>query len=203
MPLPKDPAKVEAWKKNMSEKLKKVSVEKGFGKWMKGRSLSDTTKDKISSTLKELSNRPEERKARSERALAAGNGKWMLGKKRDPRAVEQGASKRRGKSYEEFYGERADLERYTRTMSNRARWEGVLTKVHIRPKQENCSKYTAWRKAVFKRDLYTCQRCGQVGGKLNSHHILYWSTHPDRRYDVTNGITYCLQCHRDVHKREN
>lgn len=62
------------------------------------------------------------------------------------------------------------------------------------------SEYKAWRDDVFRRDMYTCQNCGQVGGRLNAHHIKHYATHPELRYDTENGITLCERCHREEHK---
>lgn len=67
----------------------------------------------------------------------------------------------------------------------------------------NNRRYYAWRKAVLKRDAYTCQECGyrcpRLGSTLNAHHIKGWSAYPDLRYDVENGVSLCLTCHRDKH----
>lgn len=57
----------------------------------------------------------------------------------------------------------------------------------------------AWRKNVFMRDFYTCQHCQQKSGKLEAHHIKEWAKHPDLRYDISNGITLCYDCHNKVH----
>lgn len=60
--------------------------------------------------------------------------------------------------------------------------------------------YIEWRKAVFERDNYTCQLCGQVGGKLNAHHIKPFAGSPEGRLDVSNGVTLCKECHKEVHR---
>ena len=53
-----------------------------------------------------------------------------------------------------------------------------------------------WRTAVFVRDRYTCQKCGDTtGGNLRAHHIKSFADHPELRFDVTNGITLCQHCH--------
>ena len=42
-------------------------------------------------------------------------------------------------------------------------------------------EYRAWRKAVFERDNYTCQECGQKGGDLEADHIKQFAYHPELR----------------------
>lgn len=69
-------------------------------------------------------------------------------------------------------------------------------------KQRQSTEYRQWRKSVFERDNYTCQVCGVSGGELNAHHIKPFSVYPDLRFDVSNGLTLCKQCHINVHKAE-
>jgi hypothetical protein len=59
-----------------------------------------------------------------------------------------------------------------------------------------------WRIAVYKRDDYKCQKCGQVGGKLHAHHIKEFAKHPELALDVSNGITLCITCHEKEHGRK-
>lgn len=55
---------------------------------------------------------------------------------------------------------------------------------------------TGWRKAVFQRDQYTCQCCGnKKGGNLEAHHIKNFNDHEHLRFDIDNGITLCQNCH--------
>lgn len=57
----------------------------------------------------------------------------------------------------------------------------------------NYTEYWDWRKAVYKRDNYTCQCCGYSnGGIIVAHHILNYSEYKDLRTDVDNGITLCI-----------
>lgn len=61
-------------------------------------------------------------------------------------------------------------------------------------------EYTTWRTAVYERDNYTCQECNRRGNVLlNAHHVKPWATYPELRFDVNNGMTLCVDCHKRVH----
>lgn len=63
--------------------------------------------------------------------------------------------------------------------------------------------YKAWRTRVFFRDGFLCKSCGDArGGNLQAHHIKPYSSHPKLRFDVSNGLTLCVTCHRKVHAHE-
>ena len=62
------------------------------------------------------------------------------------------------------------------------------------------SNYYEWRDAVFARDKYTCQKCGDNRGKnLNAHHLEPYKTNPELRTTLSNGVTLCKQCHINFH----
>ena len=62
------------------------------------------------------------------------------------------------------------------------------------------TEYYQWRNEVFKRDDYTCQKCGdKSGGNLNAHHIKNYSEHEELRTSIENGITLCKDCHKEFH----
>jgi len=56
-----------------------------------------------------------------------------------------------------------------------------------------------WRNAVFRRDRYTCQSCGERGKQLNAHHVYSWKHFPERRIFLDTGITLCIDCHVGYH----
>lgn len=61
-------------------------------------------------------------------------------------------------------------------------------------------EYKQWRTAVFERDGYTCQKCGdRKGGNLRAHHIKSWIEFPEQRHSVENGVTLCENCHKEEH----
>jgi len=59
-----------------------------------------------------------------------------------------------------------------------------------------------WREFIFNRDNYTCQICGKRGCNLNSHHIKSWKNYPKLRFDTTNGISLCVECHNMTKGKE-
>lgn len=68
-------------------------------------------------------------------------------------------------------------------------------------RDRSSNDYKLWRLAVYERDNYTCQECGERGGKLNAHHIKSWRKHADLRFTISNGITLCEKCHKKKHKK--
>jgi len=56
--------------------------------------------------------------------------------------------------------------------------------------------YADWRKHVFQRDDYICQACGQRGGRLQADHELPFAYFPDLRFEILNGRTLCVGCHK-------
>lgn len=59
-----------------------------------------------------------------------------------------------------------------------------------------------WRRDVFARDDYRCQKCyDDKGGNLNAHHINGYNIDVENRFNINNGITLCGKCHNDFHKQ--
>lgn len=73
-------------------------------------------------------------------------------------------------------------------------WKGGIT--NESKTIRNTTEYKIWRDSVFKRDSYTCQHCGKIGGTLNADHIKPFSIFKDLRLKLENGRTLCLKCHK-------
>ena len=86
-------------------------------------------------------------------------------------------------------------------------WKGGVS----RDKHNTVSlKYRKWRISVFKRDNYICQECGIKSGYgktvvLEAHHIKSWAKYKEKRFDIENGLTLCVDCHKltDNYKGKN
>lgn len=63
-------------------------------------------------------------------------------------------------------------------------------------------EYKFWRSSVFERDNYTCKACNERGNKLNAHHIKSWADYKEERFNIDNGITLCVECHKKIHRGE-
>jgi len=85
---------------------------------------------------------------------------------------------------------------------NHHQWTGGSTlRQTLYHRKENID----WRKTIFERDDYVCQKCGSRNGfgkaiLLRAHHIKNWKDYPKSRYTISNGITFCKKCHNEFHK---
>ena len=95
-----------------------------------------------------------------------------------------------------------------RSGKNHHNWKGGVSP--LRNKIMDIFEYHKWRSDVFIRDNYTCQKCNQTGGNLETHHIKSFNSIM-RKYKITNmeqalscielwninnGQTLCKKCHR-------
>jgi 5-methylcytosine-specific restriction endonuclease McrA len=69
-----------------------------------------------------------------------------------------------------------------------------------RNRRKDDPQYATWRMLVFDRDNYKCQDCGAEKTYITAHHIKPWRDYVELRYDVSNGITLCPECHAKVDK---
>lgn len=80
---------------------------------------------------------------------------------------------------------------------NHWNWQGGISKEND---ERDSNEYKQWRKQVYQKDNYKCQKCGNKI-KLNAHHIFSWKYYPNLRYEVSNGMTLCEDCHIKIHQK--
>jgi len=90
-------------------------------------------------------------------------------------------------------------------------WKDGITPIYI--KITALPEYSKWRKTIFERDEYVCQKCKKKGGELNAHHIEMFSKiikennikktedalACKKLWDINNGKTLCRSCHKKEH----
>lgn len=94
---------------------------------------------------------------------------------------------------------RAKWQRTRMKGRNHPNWKGGHST--LRSRIAIAVEYKQWRSAVFKRDYFTCQKCGDGrGGNLQAHHIKPIATHPQAMFEIANGQTLCERCHIEHHR---
>ena len=141
----------------------------------------------------------------------------MFGRKHSKESIEKNRLSNLGKKHTEeelekmrishlglFAGDKNPMYKNHRFKGeNHPNWQGGITPEHN--KIRNSYEYNEWRTSVFERDDYTCQMCGSIkGGSFNAHHIKSFSKYLELRFEISNGITLCEDCHETngFHKKE-
>jgi len=78
-------------------------------------------------------------------------------------------------------------------------WKGGVTTGN--EKERKNIQYYEWRRQVFGRDHFTCRVCYSKG-YVQANHIFPFRSHKQLRYEINNGITLCVTCHKFIFKRE-
>ncbi len=83
---------------------------------------------------------------------------------------------------------------------NHHSWKGGITPEN--DKIRHSLEYKEWAESVYKRDKFTCQRCGVHCKRKDivAHHIKPFADYPELRFDIDNGLTLCRACHIKEHK---
>ena len=170
------------------EGTEKTRFKKGDVPWNKNKELSLETRRKISEARK-------------------GRAPWNKGKKAPQISVSKMGSKHpmwKGGTYDKCLcgsskqrrspecrscankGNKSPFYKDGRSGFNRTERQNIMT----------TAKYRHWRIAVFKRDSYICQMCNERGGKLQVDHIKSFYKYPKLRFDIKNGRTLCVECHK-------
>lgn len=160
----------------------------------KGYKHSEESKRKISEARKGFKQTEETKKKRSEALLGKKN--HNFGKHLSEECRKKLSDTMKGRSVSEEHKRKiADA---TKGDKNH-RWNPNITNEE-RLLERNYPKYKVWRLKVYEKNNYTCQRCGNRGGKLEAHHIEDYANNRELRTEVCNGITFCKKCHRSFHR---
>lgn len=78
------------------------------------------------------------------------------------------------------------------------KWKGGITTLNVKARKS--IEMRLWRNGCMERDNFTCQKTGQIGGKLVVHHINNFADFPELRTSFENGITLSKETHELFHK---
>lgn len=76
--------------------------------------------------------------------------------------------------------------------------KGIGNKTAKAKKIRMSLQYRQWRDAVFQRDGFTCANCFKRGGELHAHHVKPFALHPELVFEISNGLTLCVPCHKQT-----
>ena len=122
-----------------------------------------------------------------------GKDHWSYGKRQSKEVRKRQGEARRGK--------------------NNGNWKGGISPLVMTIR--SCLKYKEWRLSVYRRDEFTCQKCGRkLSDKFNAHHIkpfhqifeenniqtLEGAYACQEFWEINNGITLCKECHTEEHQ---
>ena len=151
-------------RKLSDETKQKISEgHKGLNTWMNGKKLTEKTRKKMSLTQKQRwQNMNEIQREKHSKSISLAH---------------------KGKSKPNQSGEKSHF------------WKGGITPINTLIRTS--FTYKIWRNEVFRRDNYTCIFGGEEhGNKLNADHIKPFAYFPDLRFSLDNGRTLCVDCHR-------
>lgn len=163
---------------------------KKISEGLKGHFVSEKTRRKISEANK-------------------GKNNFMFGKHLSKEAREKISESRKGKLLSLKIREKMSKSRRGKLNPS---WRGGL--ITLNRSIRHIFQYRQWRSDIFYRDEFTCQECGQWGGKLHAHHIKSFSSilqyyeittleeslECEELWNINNGITLCEECHKSIHE---
>ena len=172
-----------------------------------GKVVSKETKDKVSKANKGKLRTEEQRKKISESLKGNKRSKGRVLTQEHKDKVSIGLKMH----YEVNVSKNKERKNPNRSGLNAYNWKGGTSRLSMLIR--DTLEVKDWRNKCYKRDNYTCCKCGIKGGKLNCHHINTLSNITeifniktvedalklDIIHDITNGVTLCKDCHKKIH----
>jgi len=164
----------------------------------KGKHLSENTKQKIRKSHLGLhpNNETREKMSISLSKRMVGNKIWQE-KKHTEETKRKMKMTHKGKKFSEEH--KINLRKSLPRGEKHFCWKGGITPEN--QKIRTSLELKLWKKASMERDEFTCQKCKIVGDKLCVHHINNFADFKELRTSISNGITFCKNCHQEFHKK--
>lgn len=140
---------------------------------------------------------PEYREKQRAIAIANGSGKHYKGKKLSAEHKAKMSAAHKGhtnKGWKLSIETRKRMSEAAPRGENNRLWRGGITTKNAAIRSS--FEYKQWRAEVFNRDDFTCQVCRVRGVQLHVDHIKPFALFPELRFDIGNGRTLCVPCHK-------
>lgn len=197
-------------KKLSEEHKQKLKIEKrkyfdnGGVSWNKGKTdlpkASQETKLKMSLSQKgkNLGKKHSDSHRKKNSEAKKGN-QYQLGKKASAET-----KKKSSLSHTGYLMPQSQKDNIAKSLSGEKNYRWIKDRTLIDKKHalRSSKEWANWRKIIFERDDFSCQECTLRGGKLEPHHITPLRLDMNRVFDVNNGITLCIKCHKKTFCKE-
>ena len=217
---------LKGYKQTKEHSLKNGLSHKGMIAWNKGKCWSEETKHKISKSKKGSPSWNKGLKGimkPNKSSFKKGHKTWNAGKHNcySQEVLTKMSERLKGKPSWNKGVCCSEKHKLNLSLSHKGKfikekhpnWKGGITKINLQIR--NSFRYSEWRKEIFERDNYTCQKCRTNRGPLNVHHIIEFNNILKEQnikniddalscnylWDLNNGITLCKRCHQQLHKK--
>lgn len=215
----------EEWKEKLIKRLndnhpalgtkRSAEAKSKNREWATGRRKTPETRERMSLAKKGLIKTPEHIRKIAE--ANKGRIAWSKGKthKTDSRIIGGVSSPLYGIKLSNEVKDKISLSHVIRAGHDISNWRRIER--DISDVIRKSSRYIRWRNEIYYRDDFSCSKCGGKGGIINAHHIYSFNQlladfninsieeaeSCGQLWDLDNGITLCLKCHKIEHGFKN